>query len=154
LFAEAHRYDQDLSCIMVDLDGYKQLNDSYGHQVGDQLLIMAAKAISVNLRRMDIAARYGGDEFVLLLPRASSAEAAMVANRIRDEFRETTASLLRRSHGLTMSVGIGSLAENNAARADQLVALADAALYQAKEQGRNRICTAAEVAASQLGAGV
>ena len=62
LFAEARRYDQDLSCVMIDLDGYKQLNDTYGHQVGDEVLVLAGKVISTNLRAMDVAARYGGDE--------------------------------------------------------------------------------------------
>ena len=71
LFAEAQRYDKDLACVMIDLDGYKQLNDTMGHQVGDQLLVMAGKVISANMRRMDVAARYGGDEFVLLLPQAT-----------------------------------------------------------------------------------
>ena len=74
MFAEAHRFDADLACVMIDLDSYKQLNDTFGHQVGDQLLIAAGKVISANLRRMDVAARYGGDEFVLLLPRAQAAE--------------------------------------------------------------------------------
>jgi diguanylate cyclase (GGDEF)-like protein len=129
---------------MIDLDGYKLLNDSHGHQVGDQLLIIAAKAISMNLRRMDVAARYGGDEFVLLLPHASSAEAAAVANRIREEFRQTTAAMLRRILGLTMSVGIGAGVENQPPCADQLVAKADEALYRAKAAGRNRICTAGD----------
>ena len=68
LFAEAQRYSSDLTCVMIDLDGYKQLNDTFGHQTGDQLLVVAARAINSNLRKMDVAARYGGDEFVLLLP--------------------------------------------------------------------------------------
>src|SRR6185436_6180964 len=84
LFAEAQRYDKDLACVMIDLDGYKQLNDTYGHQIGDQLLTMAGKVITANMRRMDIAARYGGDEFVLLLPQAGVEEANNAATRIRD----------------------------------------------------------------------
>src|SRR6185436_8490569 len=83
LFAETQRYEKDLSCVMIDLDGYKQLNDTHGHQLGDQLLVMAGKVISANLRRMDVAARYGGDEFVLLLPQASTEEASHAAARIR-----------------------------------------------------------------------
>src|SRR5262249_22793517 len=84
LFAEAQRYDKDLSCVMIDLDGYKQFNDRYGHQLGDQLLVVAGKVIAANMRRMDVAARYGGDEFILLLPHAAGEEAARVAERIRD----------------------------------------------------------------------
>jgi diguanylate cyclase (GGDEF)-like protein len=142
LFAEAQRYDKDLSCVMIDLDGYKQMNDSYGHQVGDQILVTAGKVISANMRRMDVAARYGGDEFVLLLPHANADEAAAVANRIREEFRAASATLLKRDKGISMSIGIGSLKGNSPPHADQLVARADAALYEAKEAGRDRIMLA------------
>ena len=142
LFAEAQRHDKELSCVMIDLDGYKQLNDSYGHQVGDQLLVTAGKVICASMRRMDVAARYGGDEFVLLLPQAGPAEAQTVAERIREEFRSASAGLLRRPLGVTMSVGIGSLSVSHSASADQLVALADTALYCAKDCGRDRIKSA------------
>jgi diguanylate cyclase (GGDEF)-like protein len=138
-FAEALRYEQDLSCVMIDLDSYKKLNDTYGHQVGDQLLMLAGRVISANKRAMDVAARYGGDEFVLLLPHTTGEEAANVAQRIREEFFGASAGLLKRELGVTMSVGIGSLRANRPVSADQLVALADAALYCAKDAGRNRI---------------
>jgi len=138
-FAEAQRYDKDLSCVMIDLDAYKQLNDGYGHQVGDQLLMLAGKVMTANKRVMDIAARYGGDEFVLLLPHASGEEAHAVAQRIREDYLKASAALLKREKGVTMSIGIGSLKANRPAHADQLVALADAALYLAKDAGRNRI---------------
>src|SRR5690242_18263357 len=139
LFAEAQRYEKDLSCVMIDLDGYKQLNDSYGHQIGDQLLVMAGKVISANMRKMDVAARYGGDEFILLLPRAGSQEAAGVVTRIRDEFRQGSAIVLRRNEGVTMSIGIGNMKSDLPASSEQLIAAADTALYQAKGEGRNRI---------------
>ncbi|HLL88825.1 MAG TPA: diguanylate cyclase [Tepidisphaeraceae bacterium] len=141
LFAEAQRYGKDLSCCMIDLDGYKQLNDGFGHQVGDQLLVMAGRVISANMRRMDVAARYGGDEFVLLLPHASADEAISVVDRIREEFRDASAPILNRepADGVKMSVGVGSIMTNRPAHADQLIAMADAALYRAKERGRNRI---------------
>jgi len=142
LFAEAHRYDSELACVMIDLDGYKLLNDTFGHQTGDQLLILAAKAITSNLRRMDVAARYGGDEFVLLLPKAATHEAASVVTRVRDDFFYASASLLRRHAGVTMSIGIAGLRGNNIVSTDQLIARADAALYRAKAEGRNRIALA------------
>jgi diguanylate cyclase (GGDEF)-like protein len=142
MFAETQRYRTDLACVMIDLDDYKHLNDKHGHQMGDQLLVLAGKVIAANMRRMDVAARYGGDEFVLLLPRASAQEAEVLAERIRDEFAQATASVLKQGRGVTMSVGIASLGSTNPASADQLVAQADAALYRAKDSGRDRIVPA------------
>ena len=143
MFAEAQRFDADLSCVMIDLDAYKQLNDAHGHQVGDQLLVAAGKVIAANLRRMDVAARYGGDEFVLLLPRAQTGEAAAVAQRIREEYFVASAGVLCQPTGVRMSVGIGSIRTGGITNADQLVASADKALYRAKEAGRDRIAVAA-----------
>jgi two-component system cell cycle response regulator len=144
LFAEAQRYDKDLACVMIDLDGYKQLNDTMGHQLGDQLLVMAGKVISANMRRMDVAARYGGDEFVLLLPQASTEEASLAAQRIREEYLAASAALLKRKDGVTMSIGVAALRQGTkcATNAEQLVANADAALYKSKQGGRNRISVA------------
>lgn len=147
LFAETQRYEKDLSCVMIDLDGYKRLNDTYGHQVGDQLLVLAGRVIHANMRRMDVAARYGGDEFVLLLPHANGEEAAQVAQRIRDEFFTASAAVLKRPEGVTMSAGIASLLAHHPAHADQLVAMADAALYKAKDSGRNRTAVSRTAAA-------
>jgi diguanylate cyclase (GGDEF)-like protein len=153
MFAEAHRFDSDLSCVMIDLDAYKQLNDTFGHQVGDQLLVAAGKVIAANLRRMDVAARYGGDEFVLLLPRAQTSEAAAVAQRIREEYFVASAGVLNREAGVRMSIGIGSIRSGGITNADQLVASADKALYRAKEAGRDRIAIAEMVVnATQLAA--
>jgi two-component system cell cycle response regulator len=139
MFAEAQRHEKDLSCVMIDLDGYKQLNDAFGHQVGDQLLIVAGKVINANMRRSDVAARYGGDEFVLLLPHADVEEAAQVASRISEQFKTASSAILNRDLGVTMSIGISSLVGGVPPAAEQLVAQADKALYRAKEQGRNRI---------------
>ncbi|MDB5297690.1 MAG: putative response regulator receiver protein [Phycisphaerales bacterium] len=145
-FAEAQRYAKDLACVMIDLDGYKQLNDKHGHQLGDQILIAAGKVIATNMRKMDVAARYGGDEFILLLPHAPSEEAARVADRIRDEYRQAGGAVLDRAvpgqAPLTMSIGVAGLRDdprNVPAGSDQLVARADAALYRSKKDGRNRV---------------
>ncbi len=140
LFAESQRYAQDLACVMIDLDGFKQINDVYhNHQVGDQILTIAARIISANLRRADVAARYGGDEFILLLPHATGEEAEILVQRIREEYRQASSIILRRNEGATMSVGVGSRRVDDPASSEQLVAAADAALYQAKGAGRNRI---------------
>ncbi len=142
LFSEAQRFDSDLACVMIDLDGYKQLNDAHGHQLGDQLLVAAGKVITSNLRRMDVAARYGGDEFILLLPKAQTAEAAGVVQRIREEYFAASAAILNSPSGVKMSVGIGSIRESGCVSSDQLIAAADKALYQAKGAGRDRIAIA------------
>lgn len=147
LFSEAQRYEKDLSVVMIDLDGYKQLNDKFGHQVGDQLLVLAGKVIGANLRRMDVAARYGGDEFVLLLPQASIDDAAIAADRIRGQFKQASASLLKMATGVSMSIGIASLRSSQATGGELLVGQADAALYAAKAAGRDRIQTGPEVVA-------
>ncbi len=137
-FAESLRYGQDLSCMMADLDGYKKLNDQLGHQFGDKVLQVTGKIIQWNLRVMDIAARYGGDEFVVLLPRASAELAASVAERIQSQFVFQMKSLIPAPLTLTMSLGIASMMHNKPPHAEQLVALADEALYTAKRQGKNR----------------
>jgi two-component system, cell cycle response regulator len=142
LFSEAQRYDKDLSCVMIDMDGFKQLNDGFGHQIGDALLVLAGKCIGANMRRMDVAARYGGDEFVLLIPQAGVAEATLIAQRICDEFKQASAPIIKRATGVSMSIGISSSNSNRPTGADQLVALADNALYRAKEQGRDCIAAA------------
>ena len=140
LFAEAQRYDKDLACVMIDLDGYKQLNDSYGHQVGDQLLVLAGKVITANMRRMDVAARYGGDEFVLLLPHAGGRGSRRRSPSVSAKSSAGVGGLLRRNEGRD-DVDRHRLASaaTTPASADQLVAAADAALYKAKAAGRNRI---------------
>ncbi len=138
LFAEGERFDSDLAAVMIDLDDYKRLNDSFGHAIGDQLLVLAGRVISATMRKMDVAARYGGDEFVLLLPHAGAIDAALVAQRIAEEYCTASAQVLKREKGVTMSIGIASRSEGRPAGGDQLVVLADAALYRAKAAGRNR----------------
>lgn len=140
LFAESERYNQDLACVMIDLDGFKQINDVYhNHAVGDQILSIAARIISANLRGADVAARYGGDEFIILLPHASAEEAASMVQRVRDEYRQASSIILRRNEGATMSIGISSRREDDPLSPEALLASADASLYKAKGAGRNRI---------------
>lgn len=138
LFAEADRYDKDLACIMLDLDAFKQVNDSHGHQAGDSILALAGKVIAANLRRMDLAARYGGDEFVILLPQAGIDEARIVAQRIHHEFALALEMRERVVH-TSMSLGIASVKQVRPASAEQLIAAADRGLYAAKAHGRDRI---------------
>ncbi|HMB94728.1 MAG TPA: GGDEF domain-containing protein, partial [Tepidisphaeraceae bacterium] len=103
------------------------------------LLKALAEFFLKKLRASDIVCRYGGDEFVLLLPHATAEEAAVAAQRISDEFRQSSAGILSRQEGVTMSVGVGSLARHQPSGAEQLVAKADKGLYEAKAAGRNKI---------------
>lgn len=137
-FAEAERYEHDLACAMIDLDGFKQVNDQLGHQTGDRLLRTAARVITANCRASDTAGRYGGDEFVLLLPQTDPVTAEAVVARIRHDFAAAIRPLVE-GHPCGMSVGLACQSIARTASADQLVAFADAALYQAKEAGKGRV---------------
>ena len=140
--SEALRYDGDLSCVMIDLDDFKSVNDRFGHQTGDEVLVVAAGTISGQLRSPDVAARFGGDEFILLLPQTDSDRAKVVGERILEQFAtDIRASVPRAQAG--MSMGIASLRTVKVIDADLLIRAADRALYQAKATGKNGIVVAA-----------
>jgi len=154
--ARANRYRQPLSCLFVDADHFKQINDNYGHQVGDTVLRELACRIRSQLRASDIATRYGGEEFALLLPQTSLEEALMLAERIR---HEVAACSLSPGNGeairLTVSIGVSEalpmLGKAQHKRlGQQLLADADRALYLAKANGRNRIEYMSEDKSKQL----
>jgi len=138
-FSEAARYGHDLTCCMCDLDDYKQLNDSLGHQLGDEVLMATAKAIRGVLRMSDSAARYGGDEFVLLFPNTTSREALTVGRRLREQVALGIRRCTNSSRSVTLSVGVASVQADHPASADMLVSMADRALYAAKGAGKDRI---------------
>lgn len=140
-FAEALRYEHDLSCVMLDLDHYKQFNDTLGHQKGDELLQVVAEEIRAALRESDIAARYGGDEFILLLPHSDAEAASSVAERIRNRLARNCHPNKRLRFPVTLSIGIASTSEDHPNSDEGLVSMADRALYRAKETGRDRIVT-------------
>ena len=138
-FSEARRYQFDLTCVMIDLDHYKTLNDTLGHQMGDRVLVATAEVIRGSLRASDAAARYGGDEFVLLLPHTSVDLAVTVSERIRREMAQIGRQYLHVGKALTLSMGLSNLIMDDPPSADALVAMADRALYAAKDAGKNRI---------------
>ncbi len=140
-FSEARRYDFDLTCIMIDLDHYKTFNDTLGHQMGDRILVATAQAIRATLRASDVAARYGGDEFVLLLPHTSVELGLTVAERICQEMAATREQYTALGKTLTMSMGLANLHIDKPPSADALVSMADQALFAAKDAGKNRLIT-------------
>ena len=139
--SRAQNYNIPVSMLMLDLDHYKKINDLHGHQVGDQVLICIGNLLKQATRRMDIVARYGGDEITILLPNTDKDTAWSIANRVRslvenkspafqDEFCKC------KDVCCTVSVGAATLTGDKI-KSEQLLQMADAALYQAKQSGRN-----------------
>ncbi len=143
-FSEASRHNGDLSCIMIDLDEFKTANDTFGHQVGDELLMLTAETLLGELRSHDVAARFGGDEFIILLPQTDQEQAASLGTRIIERFRISLSERFPLA-GVTMSVGIANLPTCDAVDADGLVRAADQALYEAKAGGKNQLRVAGKI---------
>src|SRR5690606_28696396 len=143
--ASQHARARHTAVLMVDVDHFKRYNDTYGHHAGDDVLTSVAHVLQTSTRRGDIVGRFGGDEFTLLLPGITEAEAHQVAERIREQIgaltvittnlhgRPTTIS------GVTASIGLATT-RHAAPRLDELMVHADRSLYQAKELGRDRVC--------------
>jgi len=138
-FKRSNRYKRDLSLIMFDIDHFKNFNDTYGHQLGDEVLITAASIIKDNCRSCDIPARYGGEEFSLILPETNNQGALVMAERIRSIIEKTNIEYNNKTLNLTISAGISSLHENKPENIDHLIEMADKALYHSKENGRNKV---------------
>jgi two-component system cell cycle response regulator len=142
LWAEASRFNHDLSCVMIDLDGFKQINDAYqNHQLGDQVLVTAAKVITANLRSMDVAARYGGDEFIVLLPETTAVGAEKLGVRIRQRVEAAVLATREQPVSTTVSIGIAAYPEH-ASDLETVMERADQALYASKTAGKNRVTVA------------
>jgi len=128
-----------LSLIMLDVDHFKRVNDSFGHLQGDVVLKKVAEQLRRELRNYDSAARFGGEEFVAILPDSSLKEALFVAERIRLSVQNTKFIGVLDSLTLTISLGVASFSQESAPTVDAFIKMADDALYRAKENGRNRV---------------
>lgn len=134
----SRRYGTPLSVLLIDLDHFKRVNDTWGHSVGDQVLRNAARALSEASRDTDLAVRYGGEEFVLLLPETALEGALTLAETLRARLQDTPTDLpAGRRIEITISLGVATL--RNGENAEELMSRADAALYAAKHKGRNRV---------------
>ncbi|MEN8140203.1 MAG: diguanylate cyclase [Thermodesulfobacteriota bacterium] len=138
-FQQSKRYNQDLSCLLIDLDHFKYTNDTFGHTFGDLVLQQFSQRIKASLRDADIAFRYGGEEFLVLLPESDLEAAQQVGNRIVESCKSTPYVSGDISHINTVSVGVASLKECDPDNPGQLIAEADRMLYKAKRGGRNRL---------------
>jgi diguanylate cyclase len=129
MFAMLHRYEQPFGMLLLDIDHFKQINDEQGHLYGDRMLKAVARMMDENVRDTDIVSRYGGEEFVIVMPQATLEGAASFANRLRERIQQQLP--------LTVSVGVAQAGEGD--NPQTLLARADAALYGAKAAGRNRV---------------
>ena len=134
-----HRYYRPLSLLMIDIDHFKQVNDRYGHQAGDETIIAVSEACAEGRRGSDIVGRLGGEEFGILLPETDLAQAKVVADRLLTKISERVLKIENVHLRITASIGVAS-ATKDMSSIDMLMLEAGRALYQAKDEGRNRIC--------------
>ncbi len=137
--ARAMRHGRPLSLCILDVDLFKPINDRHGHIRGDEVLRQVAAVLRRHARSDDVAARIGGEEFALLLPECTAADAAMLADRLREAVASTMFAPGGEAQRITVSIGVAALAPHRDSR-QALMAAADAALYRAKSEGRNRVC--------------
>jgi diguanylate cyclase (GGDEF)-like protein len=145
--ARAARYSRPLAALIVDSDNLKVVNDTYGHQAGDHLIATLANLLRTEMRLSDTLVRYGGDEFVVLLPDTEPIGARFLAERLRSAVEAAQLTWQKQRIPITVTVGAASLPAD-AADGTSLIARADAALYVGKRAGRNRVVTASEAAAA------
>jgi diguanylate cyclase (GGDEF)-like protein len=150
-FARSKRYSKNLAIIMMDIDHFKNINDSYGHHAGDVVLQAVAQQLMHGLRETDLPGRYGGEEFIALLPETCVAEAQMVAERIRENIQNTTIEAEENHINVTASFGVSGFdgmvdkyetydgTVDKYQTIEEVIDDADKALYQAKESGRNKV---------------
>jgi diguanylate cyclase (GGDEF)-like protein/PAS domain S-box-containing protein len=137
-FERSRRLDQPFSIVMIDIDHFKQVNDSYGHAAGDLVLAMVADQCRESIRNIDILSRFGGEEFILLLTEATIAEAHQIVARIHQSIAAARVTTIKGEVGVTASFGIASV-ESHTPDLETVIRLADEALYDAKNSGRNCI---------------
>ncbi|MDD4294758.1 MAG: GGDEF domain-containing protein [Candidatus Omnitrophica bacterium] len=137
-FARSQKFSLDMSLLMIDIDYFKKINDTYGHLCGDMVLYNVAGLIKENIREIDFAARYGGEEFLVVLPETDKGSAIMVAERIRSKISAQYMQVFDERISVAVSIGVGAFPQNTL-HSDVLLETADRALYKAKESGRNRV---------------
>jgi diguanylate cyclase (GGDEF)-like protein/putative nucleotidyltransferase with HDIG domain len=137
----ARRYAAPLSLVLIDLDHFKEFNDLYGHPAGDRVLRDVARLIESNSRKTDVIGRFGGDEFLVILPQITSDQAITYAERVRTRVAEFGRALKKLYPRCNLAISIGVASWKKGDRIDQLISTADKALYAAKERGRNRVCS-------------
>jgi two-component system cell cycle response regulator len=137
-FRKAKRYNAPLSCMMIDIDRFKSINDDYGHQAGDSVLKELGQIIKQSIREVDTPARWGGEEFIVLCSQTKKDDALHSAKRIMNKIADHRFNELSERY-VTISVGIAGIPDGEIETAEKLIHSADLAMYEAKVKGRNRI---------------
>jgi two-component system cell cycle response regulator len=140
-FHRASRYHLPLSCMMVDIDGFKTVNDQLGHRRGDEILKKLSALMRATIRKTDLLARYGGEEFAIILPQTDEKGALLQAERIRMAIKRSRLPGLGKKIPLTLSLGVATYPMHAQRSPDELVTKADRALYEAKRQGKDRVAS-------------
>jgi diguanylate cyclase (GGDEF)-like protein len=135
------RHRRPISLLMLDIDQFKSINDRYGHDAGDRVIVQIAEICRQEKRKSDVVARFGGEEFLLLLPETALPDAQLVAERLRLQVEATAVSVASQAVKATVSIGVAQ-ATSNMDTLFALIRMADNALYMAKNAGRNRVCAA------------
>ena len=138
-YSRINRFNYYLSCIMIDIDHFKKINDTYGHSVGDKLLAEVAGVLGKHKRKYDVLARYGGEEFVMLLPQLSMEDGLITAQRLRKSIEDHVFLAGLHNIKVTISLGVSTHTTYEPLTKEELVQKADKALYQAKEKGRSTV---------------
>jgi diguanylate cyclase len=147
-FNRFQRYNRPCILVMLDLDDFKNINDTYGHQIGDQALREVARILGEGLRVTDFPARYGGEEFSLLLPETSLAAGALVAEKLRKNIAETKFTVRGQITPLTASFGVSSFGDRDL-DGEAALQRADRAMYLAKSQGKNLVRSEEDLEAAE-----
>lgn len=150
VFNQTCEQSTDLVCIMLDIDRFKSINDTYGHQTGDEVIKLVAAITKENLRDTDIVGRYGGEEFCLVLPRLELEAVLRIAERIRINIMDSTGYHAYGVERVTISLGVSTLADG-VQNPNEMIDLADKALYFAKNNGRNRVAVWREIFQDNVG---
>ena len=140
-FSRAERDNQKLSLLMIDIDRFKNINDTFGHAAGDEVISLMGRIITSSFRKSDFAGRLGGDEFVVLLKNTSLKEAQMLAEKLRETVLSTKVIYENREISFTVSIGVATIFGNNNSNVEDVFKQADEALYKAKDKGRNCVVT-------------
>jgi two-component system cell cycle response regulator len=138
-FERVGRYQESFSVLMIDIDHFKQINDEHGHPVGDVVLRDVAHLLKDTLRTVDAVGRYGGEEFLAVLPHTTSEEAVQTAERVRQRVEQHGFKVQDKTLKVTISIGVATYPGGHADSASTLIREADQALYRAKDAGRNRV---------------